>query len=220
LHFTQSLEPLQGGGLGSSAISLHNEMRAARLPSVLCATYGETPQHPSPGVAEFKRIKPDFLYYSPAMRRQAPDLVRECDVLQGHGLYVGTNLIFGGEARRQRKPMVYHVHGMFEPYILGRSRWKKRLVHGLFENRNIGDLRLWRALTAKEADQIRKAGARQPIVVIPNGLNPADFGAPADAQRPIDTDLIKGLKKQSRKDWTCSCRRGSGYLQRAAIGNW
>lgn len=199
MHFTQSLEPLQGGGLGSSAISLHEQMRAAHLPSILCATFGEAPQYASAGVAEFKRIKPDFLYYSPAMRRQAPELVRECDVLQGHGLYVGTNLIFGREARRQRKPMVYHVHGMFEPYILGRSQWKKRLVHGLFENRNIRDLRLWRALTAKESDQIRATGARQPIAVIPNGLNPADFGPPADAQKSIDTALVKGLEKRSSR---------------------
>ncbi|HTB29659.1 MAG TPA: glycosyltransferase [Steroidobacteraceae bacterium] len=199
LHFTQSLEPLQGGGLGSSAVALHSHMVKAGLRSVLCSTYGTTPQRKESGIAEYRRSSPDFLYYSPALRRDASSLVRDSDVLHGHGLYVGTNFLFGGEARRQRKALVYHVHGMFEPYILKRSRWKKRLVHWLFENRNIRDVRFWRALTTTEAAQIAATGARQPIAVIPNGLDVADFTRPADLDRPIQTPLVERLSKRSRR---------------------
>ena len=197
LHFTQSLEPLQGGGLGSSAVALHRQMRAAGLSSVLCSTHGGTPQRPAEGTLEFRRLKPDFIYYSPAMQRQAPQLVREADVLHGHGFYVGTNFIFGREARRQRKPLVYHVHGIFEPYILQRSQWKKRLVHWLFEDENFREVRLWRALTPKEAGQIRARGISQPIVIAPNGLNPAEFPKPVDLSPPIDTPLLKNLSKNA-----------------------
>jgi glycosyltransferase involved in cell wall biosynthesis len=199
LHFTQSLEPLQGGGLGSSAMALHGQMQAAGLNSVLCSTHGGRPQCQAPSAFEFQRLKPDFIYYSPAMRRQAPPLVRAADVLHGHGLYAGTNFIFGREARRQRKPLVYHAHGFFEPYILSRSRWKKRLVHWLFEDANLRAVRLWRALTLKEADQIRALGLKQPIVVAPNGLNPAEFPQPLNASAPIDTPLIKNLSKNSNR---------------------
>ena len=199
LHFTQSLEPLQGGGLGSSAVALHSHMVKAGLRSVLCSTYGTAPQRKESSIAEYRRSSPDFLYYSPAMRRDAGSLVRDSDVLHGHGLYVGTNFLFGGEARRQRKALVYHVHGMFEPYILKRSRWKKRLVHWLFENRNIRDVRFWRALTTTEAAQIAATGARQPIAVIPNGLDVADFMRPADLDRPIQTPLVERLSKRSRR---------------------
>jgi glycosyltransferase involved in cell wall biosynthesis len=199
LHFTQSLEPLQGGGLGSSAVALHSHMVKAGLRSVLCSTYGTTPQRNESGIAEYRRSSPDFLYYSPALRRDAGSLVRDSDVLHGHGLYVGTNFLFGGEARRQRKALVYHVHGMFEPYILNRSRWKKRLVHWLFENRNIRDVRFWRALTTTEAGQIAATGARQPIAVIPNGLDVADFTRPADLDRAIRTPLVERLSKRSRR---------------------
>ena len=199
LHFTQSLEPLQGGGLGSSAVALHSHMVKAGLRSVLCSTYETAPQRKESGIAEYRRSSPDFLYYSPALRRDASSLVRDSDVLHGHGLYVGTNFLFGGEARRQRKALVYHVHGMFEPYILKRSRWKKRLVHWLFENRNIRDVRFWRALTTTEAAQIAATGARQPIAVIPNGLDVADFTRPADLDRPIQTPLVERLAKRSRR---------------------
>ena len=199
LHFTQSLEPLQGGGLGSSAIALHSHMSRGGLRSVLCSTYGATPQRSEPGIVEYRRAGPDVLYYSPALRRDAPSLVRNSDVLHGHGLYVGTNFIFGREARRQRKALVYHVHGMFEPYILQRSRWKKRLVHWLFEDRNVRNVRFWRALTPIEADQIAATGARQPIAVIPNGLDVGDFAPPAGLDRPIETPLVPALAKRSRR---------------------
>jgi poly(glycerol-phosphate) alpha-glucosyltransferase len=199
LHFTQSLEPLQGGGLGSSAIALHSHMEEAGIRSLLAATYGAARQQTRPGILEYRRVGPDYLYYSPDMLEQAPALVRDSDVTHGHGLYVGPNLIFGREARRQRKALVYHVHGMFEPYILRRSRWKKRLVHKLFEDRNIDDVRFWRALTAVEADQIAATGARRPIVVIPNGLDVADFARPADGERPIRTPLVERLTRRSRR---------------------
>ena len=199
LHFTQSLEPLQGGGLGSSAIALHTHLEAAGFRSVLCATCGAARQQSRPGILEYRRVGPDFLYYSPDMLKDASALVRESDVAHWHGLYVGPNLSFGREARRQHKALVYHVHGMFEPYILRRSQWKKRLVNWLFEDRNIRDVRFWRALTAIEADQIAATGARQPIVVIPNGLDVADFARPAVMERPIRTPLVANLTKRSRR---------------------
>ncbi|HEX3799020.1 MAG TPA: glycosyltransferase [Verrucomicrobiae bacterium] len=194
LHFTQSLEPLYGGGLGTSALALHSEMRAQGVSSVLCATRAGTPQCQRDGTFEFSRVKPRPLYFSPEMKQRAPELVRGADVLHGHGMYVGPNYIFGRAARRELKPLVYHVHGMFEPYILKRSRWKKRLVHWLFENNNFHDVRLWRALTAKEAGQIRARGL-QPVVIAPNGLNLADFPRPQNILTPIRTPFVYELRK-------------------------
>ena len=195
LHFTQSLEPLNGGGLGSSTVALHRQMLADGVSSVLCSTHGGSPQRPTEAALEFRRLKPDVIYYSPAMQRRAAQLVHEADAVHGHGFYVGTNFVLGRESRRQRKPLVYHVHGMFEPYILQRSQWKKRLVHWLFEDENFRNVRLWRALTSKEADQIRACGLSQPIVVAPNGLDPSEFPKPPDASAPIETPLMPRLAK-------------------------
>jgi glycosyltransferase involved in cell wall biosynthesis len=126
-------------------------------------------------------------------------LVHDADVIHGHGLYVGTNYLFGRECRRQQKPLVYHVHGMFEPYILARSRWKKRLARWFYENANFRHARLWRALTLKEADQIRACGIKQPIVVTPNGLDLADFPRQFDLAAPIalaqGSSLVKSVSR-------------------------
>lgn len=199
LHFTQSLEPLYGGGLGSSSAALHRELLAHGTESTLCATYGEAPVSAAPRTWEFKRAGPDFLYFAPKLRHRVRELVSSADVLHGHGFYVATNYHFGSEARRQNKPLVYHVHGTFEPWILRRCRWKKRAVHWLFENANFRHTRLWRALTAKEADQIRSYGIRVPIVVAPNGLNLSDYPEPDTPQKPIETPLRGELTKARQR---------------------
>ena len=195
LHFTQSLEPLYGGGLGSSARALHQEFLALNIESTLCSTHGGREQFPGNHTYEFRRIKPYVLYFAPELKQRAKELVSSADVLHGHGLYVGTNFALGLEGRRQNKPLVYHVHGMFDPFILRRSRWKKRLVHWLFENANFRHVRLWRALTAKEADQIRACGIKAPLIVAPNGVNTGEYRKPSRIPASIATPLVPGLSK-------------------------
>lgn len=199
LHFTQSLEPLQGGGLGTSTTALHSRFLVAGVDSRLCSTYGQTPQMPSETILEFRRCQPGFLYYSSELKNRVRELAADTDVLHGHGLYVGTNYLFGREARRQRKALVYHVHGFFEPWILNRSRWKKKLAHCLFENANFRHVALWRALTPREADQIRACGITGPIVVAPNGLTVEEFPAPEKKDEPIETPFIPSLAKTGRR---------------------
>jgi glycosyltransferase involved in cell wall biosynthesis len=78
----------------------------------------------------------------------------------------------GGEARKRDKPLVYHPQGFFDPWILRRSRGKKRLAHWLFEDANIKHVRWWRAVSSKEAEQIRAVvGSRAIVHVIPNGVD-------------------------------------------------
>ncbi len=199
LHFTQSLEPLQGGGLGASTLALHRQFLAMGIESTLCATHGGAPRRPTDRTLEFRRLKPEFLFCSSELCRQASELVAGSDVVHGHGLYVGTNLILGRQARRQHRLLVYHPHGMLEPFILNRSRWKKRLAHWLFEDTNFSYAGLWRALTVQEAAQIRACGVRAPIVVVPNGLDPEDYPPPADPTAPVETPLVPRLTKDCRR---------------------
>lgn len=49
------------------------------------------------------------------------------------------------------------------------------MAHVLFEDRNFEAVRLWRALTNQEADQIRRQGIKAPIVVAPNGIRLKPF---------------------------------------------
>ncbi|MEI6280334.1 MAG: glycosyltransferase, partial [Verrucomicrobiae bacterium] len=116
-------------------------------------------------------------FYAPELKRLAARQVAEADWFHGHGFYVWLNAWLGGEARRRKKPLVYHPQGFLDPWILARSRKKKRMAHWLFEDRNFSYVQWWRAVSAKEADQIRAYGITAPVHVIPNGVDIAECDA-------------------------------------------
>lgn len=189
LHFVQSLEPLQGAGLGQAALSLHLAMRRGKSGQSSVDSSQLHKQLPAPRsvllstrAADFDRTWPDVIqgvrrghpkmFYAPELKRLAAEAVDQAEWFHGHGLYVWTNMWLGGEARKRGKPLVYHPQGFFDPWILRRSRGKKRLAHWLFEDKNIAHVRWWRAVSNKEAEQIRAVvGSHAVVHVIPNGID-------------------------------------------------
>ncbi len=175
LHFVQSLEPLHGGGLGKAAYELHKQFAIMTNCSFLVTTKGHDFCEDFISVEQYRRIWPKALFFAPKMILKSVSLIKDYDIVHGHGFYVTPNFIFGKLARKNKIPFVYHVHGAFNPWILNRSVLKKKLVHLLFENKNFEYAKLWRALTNKEADQIRSFGIKSPIVVAPNGIHLEEF---------------------------------------------
>ena len=194
LHFVQSLEPLQGAGLGQAALSLHLAMRKESAQCSVGSVQSDLPHAPSsrlhapssmllatrdvgftrewPDVIQGIRKGPGKAFYAPELRQLAAEAVSQAEWFHGHGLYVWTNMWLGGEARKRGKPLVYHPQGFFDPWILRRSPGKKRLAHWLFEDANIKHVRWWRAVSSKEAEQIRAVvGSRAIVHVIPNGVD-------------------------------------------------
>lgn len=184
LHFVQSLEPLQGGGLGLAALQLHLELRN-RGGSRLLATRAPGFRHEWPDVVQGARRGPEKFFYSPQMAALAREEVGQADGVHGHGFYTAPNWLIGREARRAAKMLVYHLHGFLDPWILRRSRGKKWLAHLFFENANFRAVRFWRALTAKEAEQARCYGLKQPVEVVPNGIDLAEVDAASPSPPPI-----------------------------------
>lgn len=191
LHFVQSLEPLEGGGLGAAARQLHDAMSERGMESSLVATRAANFSESWPRVRQFERRGLPKLFYAPGLGHEAHVFVEGNTIIHGHGLYVYPNMVFGRLTRTQAKPLVYHVHGFFEPWILQRSRWKKRVAHWMFENANFKHVRLWRALTGREADQIKAVvGPNARVVVAPNGMDlaavkPAQFARPGGRRRAL-----------------------------------
>ena len=171
LHFTQSLEPLQGAGLGSSALGLHQGFLENNSPSELWSTRERTFSTTWAGVRQFDRKGLGKAFYAPAMAAASREQIPGCSVMHGHGFYVYPNWLLGKLARHHKKPLVYHIQGFLDPWILARSKFKKRLAHLLFENANFEHVSWWRAVSAKEADQARAFGIQAPVEVFPNGVH-------------------------------------------------
>lgn len=170
LHFTQSLEPLQGAGLGYSALGLHQGLLENASFSQLAATHGSGFGESWPHVNLYARKGIEKTFYAPGMKNTARTLVKSSNIVHAHGFYVAPNWLIGSEARRQRKPLVHHVQGFLDPWILARSRFKKRIAHFLFESANFRHASLWRAVSLKEEQQIRDFGVKAPVIVLPNGV--------------------------------------------------
>jgi glycosyltransferase involved in cell wall biosynthesis len=60
---------------------------------------------------------------------------------------------------------------MLEPWALQHSRFKKRIASWLFETRDLQTADCLHALCNTEAENFRKFGLRNPIAIIPNGVD-------------------------------------------------
>jgi glycosyltransferase involved in cell wall biosynthesis len=99
----------------------------------------------------------------------------DLDVLSVHGLWKYCSV--GSQRWHQQtgRPYVVHPHGMLDAWALGNARWKKRAAAALYENRHLRGAACLRALTEAEARSIRSYGLRNPICVIPNGVDLPDL---------------------------------------------
>ena len=98
-------------------------------------------------------------------KRLLPDLT---DV---QGLWTFLSLANLRYHRRYGKPYVVTPRGMLDPWALGRSRWKKRIVATWFENAHLHGATCLRATAEMEAEHFRAYGLRQPIAIVPNGVD-------------------------------------------------
>jgi hypothetical protein len=104
-------------------------------------------------------------------------------LIHSHGVWHPAGHWAALAARRWRVPLVLHPRGMLEPWALGQKAWKKRLALAAFQRRDLHKARVLVATSALECDNLRALGLRQPVAVIPNGVElpaAADIGAPDD----------------------------------------
>lgn len=119
--------------------------------------------------------------WSPAFHQSLVTLARQgLDVLHNHGLWMFPNHYARQVAVASRIPLVISPRGMVEQWSLGRSRWKKWVVWHVFEKVNLASAALFHATSQAEAASLRALGLRQPIAVIPNGIEIPEPGAVGD----------------------------------------
>lgn len=128
---------------------------------------------------------PRFFGYAPTL---APALAAaNLDLLHVHGLWMYPSAASQQWSQRQHKPTIITPHGMLDPWAVRNARWKKRLAGWLYEYAHLRGAACLHALCAAEAEAIRAYGLRNPICIIPNGINPpaATPGEPAPWQATL-----------------------------------
>jgi len=110
-------------------------------------------------------------------------------LLHNHGVWHPVNHWAALAARAWGVPLIIHPHGMLEPWALRQKALKKRLALALFQRRDLAGARAFVATAEMEYAQLRRLGLRQPVAVIPNGVDLAvtpgtEAMALADARGP------------------------------------
>jgi glycosyltransferase involved in cell wall biosynthesis len=123
--------------------------------------------------------------WSPQLRSRLLEEAAGMDLLHSHGVWMFPNLYARQAAIRLGIPLVLSPRGMLEEWSLGRSRIKKSIAWRLFERANLTTAALLHATSNTEASSLRKLGLRQPIAIIPNGVD-----LPAD-QLSIDREVLE-----------------------------
>jgi len=95
---------------------------------------------------------------------------RAPQLIHGHGIWLPVNHWTAHASRRHGVPLIIQPRGMLEPWALKHKAWKKQLAMVLFQRRDLQTARLFVATAESEYDSLRQAGVRQPVAVIPNGV--------------------------------------------------
>jgi glycosyltransferase involved in cell wall biosynthesis len=109
-----------------------------------------------------------------------PILEREiarADVVHNHSVWMLPTSYASRIAERLDRPVVFTAHGTLEPWALAHSGWKKQLVGWAFQNRDLNRASCIHVNSRAEAAGIRTYGLKQPIAIIPNGVDATFLGA-------------------------------------------
>lgn len=117
------------------------------------------------------------LCYSPALRTSLDAQVGAFNIVHNHSLWVLPTHYASAAAHRHGKPVVFSIHGALEPWAVAHSGWKKKIAARLFQNRDLSRAMCLHAVSANEVAGIRSYGLRNPVAIIPNGVDLADFDA-------------------------------------------
>jgi glycosyltransferase involved in cell wall biosynthesis len=120
------------------------------------------------------------------LRRSLLDARPAFAILHGHGLWLAPNIYPAGIARRTGAAVVISPRGMLGAAALRFSGARKALVWRLLQGPAARAAACFHATSEAEADEIRAAGLRAPIAVIPNGVDLVGEGE-AGGDRPEES---------------------------------
>lgn len=113
--------------------------------------------------------------FETSLARQA----KRADVIHNHGLWMMPNVYPGTAAKNSGTPLIVSPRGTFSPVALARSRNVKKTFWWLKQRAAVEQAKCLHATCEQEYHDIRAFGLKQPVAVIPNGVD-----VPALEQKP------------------------------------
>ena len=127
------------------------------------------------------------LLWAPQYKRALAAEARELrgGLIHDNGVWQTTNHVAALVARKFNVPLIISPHGMLEPWAMRYKSWKKKPAWGFYQKRDLETACLLHATSAMEARSLRALGLRQPIAIIPHGVEtPPPAAAPTQRHGP------------------------------------
>jgi len=116
--------------------------------------------------------------------------VSNADIIHTHGLWMMPNVYAADAARRLARPLVLTPRGMLGADALKFSSGRKRAFWALYQGHATRRVSCFHATAESEYDDIRAFGLKQPVAVIPNGIDlPASSRSRASLVGPFVLSL-------------------------------
>jgi glycosyltransferase involved in cell wall biosynthesis len=166
----------EAGGLFESVRGL---AKAVTSTNTIANVFGISDEQSAADLQEWRPLsvetfRPQFRAWGYSNQLVPALLGADLDILSTHGLWKYCSVASQRWHRRTGRPYIVHPEGMLESWALRNARWKKRFAALLYEDRHLRGAACLRALCEAEAQSIRSYGMRNPICVIPNGVDLPD----------------------------------------------
>ena len=134
---------------------------------------------------------------SPAMLADLMEVARTADIIHNNSLWMMPNVYPSWVVRRLRRKnlnpslkLVTAPRGTLASWSLAKGKWKKRIFGALFQYPALRLTDMFHATSEKEYEEIRALGYRQPVAIVPIGMDiPEADVFNAEAQRSREAEV-------------------------------
>jgi len=111
--------------------------------------------------------------YTPLFGAKLKKLIKlkNIQIIHDHGIWLPSNNAAASVAKKTRIPYIVQARGMLEPWALSYRQLKKTIAMKLYQRKNLEFANAIIASSAQEYNGIRNAGFRNPVAIIPNGID-------------------------------------------------
>jgi len=162
------------GGIFEIQRSLAKALSA--IPQVVVSVHGVDDAFTKEDLDAWGSLRPDaYRLVGPAAFGYAWGLtsgLTKCRADIGHlqALWMYPSIAINRWAVKERKPYIVTINGMLDGWALRNSGWKKKIAAFLYERRNLEGAACLQANTRTEFESIRAFGLKNPVAIIPNGV--------------------------------------------------
>ncbi len=113
------------------------------------------------------------------------------DILHSNGLWNMPSVYPGWAVRGTRCKLVVAPRGTLATWALRKGWLKKKIFGLLFQNQVLRQADMFHATSEKEYAEIRAAGYRQPVAIVPIGMDLPDVSFNAEKQRGEEAENVR-----------------------------